>query len=1030
MKKLINIFFSMQTMGILLLVFAAAIGTATFIENDFGSTTAKAVVYNANWFNILLLLLAINLTGNIFIYKLYVLKKLPVFLFHFAFLIILLGSAITRFASFEGVMHIREGKTSNSMMSDKTYIDLVISDGNDSVYNSEPTYMSILTPEDYKASVAFNNNKYHFKSVKYIPNAQEIIEEAENGAPYIILVASHGAGRQTNYFKYNEPGYIGPSLINFGDNPKDHALNIKLNQDSLLFITRDTIFKISMMGGATDTLLPGKWHPFELKSLYEVNEMSLVASLFYKNGVLDYQTYSGNDFQFNDAVVVEARLDDDIRKFVLRGGKGIEGNWETFAAEGVSISMRYGAKKLELPFSVKLLDFQLERYPGSSSPSSYASEIQLIDKDKNVDMPYRIYMNHVLNYRGYRFFQSSYDKDELGTILSVNHDYWGTFFTYIGYFLMSLGMLLALFYKHTRFAKLGKSITKKSGLKAKAAAATLVFLILSSTLTAQHTHKTSGDVKAVEKEQAEKFGKLLVQSHDGRIKPINTLASELLRKIAWKTEFMGQTPEQVLLGMMSNPYEWQLIPMIKIKHLELKNVLGIEGKYASYLDFIDMKTGNYKLGNFVSLAYSKKPSEQGTFDKDVIKADERMNICYMLYRGDFLNILPNPTDPYAKWFNPTSKFHGLPPEDSAMMVQIIPNYLEAIRNGKKELANDLVAGIDNFQKHYAEEIIPLESKVGMEIMYNKMNIFNNLSKFYLLIGLLLIILAFIEIFRNSKALRIAIKVFIVLVTIGFIYQTAGLAMRWYIAGHAPWSDGYESMIYIAWVTLLAGLVFSKQSNMTIAATTFLTSIILMVAHLSWMDPEITPLVPVLKSYWLTIHVSVITASYGFLALSALLGFMNLILMALKSKKNHLTVDLKISDLTAISERALIIGLYMLTIGTFLGGIWANESWGRYWGWDPKETWALVSVLIYAFIAHMNSIPGLKDKFSFNFASLISYGSILMTYFGVNYYLSGLHSYASGDPVPIPSFVYYTIAVVLVISVWAYVNNKRFAKEHA
>ncbi len=1028
MKKLTNIFFSMQTMGILLLVFAAVIGTATFIENDFGSTAAKAVVYSANWFNILLLLLAINLTGNIFIYKLYTLRKLPVFLFHFAFLVILLGSAITRFASFEGMMHIREGKTSASMMSDKTYIDLVISDGKDSVYNSEPVYMSVLTPKKYKTSVTFNNDKYRFKSVKFIPNAQEIIRDDENGVPYIILVASHGMGRQTNYFKYNEPAYIGPTLINFGDNPVDEALNIRLKEDSLFFSSNDTIFKRSMMGMTMDTILPGSWFPFELKSLYEAGDLSVVATLFYKNGILDYETYSGNDVKFNDAVVIDANLNGEMRKFVLRGGKGLKGNWETLTTDGVSVSMRYGAKILHLPFVIQLLDFQLERYPGSNSPSSYASEIQLIDKEKGVDMPYRIYMNHVLNYRGYRFFQSSYDQDELGTILSVNHDYWGTLFTYIGYFLMSLGMFLALFYKHTRFAKLGRSITKKSGTKAKVAAAIFTLLLLSPALMAQHTHKSSDDVKAVDKEQAEKFGKLLVQSHDGRIKPINTLSSELLRKIAQKTEFMGQTPDQVLLGMISNPYEWQMVPIIKVKHPELKKFLGIDGKYASYLDFIDMKTGTYKLGNFVSIAHSRKPSEQGTFDKDVIKADERMNICYMLYRGDFLNILPNPVDPYAKWFNQNSRFTGIPPEDSAMMTQIIPNYLKSVRNGEKELADDLVAGIDNFQKHYAAEIIPPESKVNMEIRYNKMNIFNNLSKFYLLIGLLLIVLAFIEIFRDSKALRIAIKVFIILVIIGFIYQTAGLAMRWYISGHAPWSDGYESMIYIAWVTLLAGLIFSKQSNMTIAATTFLTSIILMVAHLSWMDPEITPLVPVLKSYWLTIHVSIITASYGFLALSALLGFMNLILMALKTKKNYKTVDQKINNLSAINERALIIGLYTLTIGTFLGGVWANESWGRYWGWDPKETWALVSVLIYAFIAHMNAIPGLKDRFSFNFASLISYAAILMTYFGVNYYLSGLHSYASGDPVPVPTFVYYALGVVALISVWAYMNNKRFQKE--
>jgi cytochrome c-type biogenesis protein CcsB len=392
--------------------------------------------------------------------------------------------------------------------------------------------------------------------------------------------------------------------------------------------------------------------------------------------------------------------------------------------------------------------------------------------------------------------------------------------------------------------------------------------------------------------------------------------------------------------------------------------------------------------------------------------------------------LPNPTDPYASWYNAKPEVKDIPLEDSAFLVQIIPSYLEAINTGNNQLADELVTGIANYQKKFGAVIIPSETKTNMEIRYNKMNIFQNLSRLYLILGLIMIILSFIEIFRQSKILNIIIKIFIVLIVIGFIYQTAGLIMRWYISGHAPWSDGYESLIYIAWVTLLAGLVFSNKSNMTIAATTFLTSIILMVAHLSWMDPEITNLVPVLKSYWLTIHVSIITASYGFLALSALLGLMNLILMILKNHKNNTTIDLRISNLTAINERSLMIGLYMLTIGTFLGGVWANESWGRYWGWDPKETWALVSVLIYAFISHMSSIPGLKDKFSFNFASLISYGSILMTYFGVNYYLSGLHSYAAGDPVPVPTFVYYMVVTVFVVSIWAYFNERRFTNQKA
>jgi len=241
------------------------------------------------------------------------------------------------------------------------------------------------------------------------------------------------------------------------------------------------------------------------------------------------------------------------------------------------------------------------------------------------------------------------------------------------------------------------------------------------------------------------------------------------------------------------------------------------------------------------------------------------------------------------------------------------------------------------------------------------------------------------------------------------------------------SNGFESMIFIAWATILAGLFFMKKSKITVAVTAILASLTLMVAHLTWMDPEITNLVPVLKSYWLTIHVSVITASYSFLAIGALLGFLNLIMMIFRNPNNMKRINATIEELTKINELNLIVGGYLLTIGTFLGAVWANESWGRYWGWDPKETWALVTVVVYAFVVHMRYIPGLKSIYTFNFVALISFSSVLMTYFGVNYYLSGMHSYASGDPVPVPTFVYYTIIVIVLVSIYAYIKDQKMQK---
>jgi cytochrome c-type biogenesis protein CcsB len=1032
MKVLSKIFFSMETMGFLILTFAASIGVATFIENDFGTQASKAVVYNAWWFNVLLLWLGANLVANIFRYKLYRRQKFPIFLFHVSFLVILLGSAITRFVSYEGMMHIREGDDSGYITSDNTYVQVWLEEGSEKAYDEDKVMPSVLTPKAYRDNVSVGDKDLKFRTTKYVPNAREIVVEKEGeGFPFMVLVASSGMGRQNYYFKYESSKTISNYKINFSDTDLEGAINVKVVDGLLKINSPDTIITMSMMGGDNDTILPGSWFDFSQRKLYQMAGLNLVLTNFYENGGIDYVPYEGNDLSLMDALMLEVESGSEKKEITLRGGKGFEGQVEKFNINGVDVNMTFGSKRIELPFRLELVDFQLERYPGSNSPSSYASEVILIDDRSNLREPRRIYMNNVLNYGGYRFFQSSYDKDERGTILSVNHDYWGTFFTYIGYFLMTLGMFLTPFSKYSRYALLGRLLRKSgNGAKSVSAAVLIAGLFFSAQAISQHTHTTTDveDIPAVDKEQAKAFGTLLVQSHDGRLKPMNTLASEIVRKISRKNKLHGMNADQVLLGMLSSPLRWQGVPMIKVSHKEVKELIGIEGKYASYLDFIDMNQGAYKLNQYVSAAYNKKPAQRNMFDKEVIKVDERLNICYLVFTGEMVKILPDPVDAYKKWYSPASEPTGLTHEDSLFIVSVIPTYLQAVGSGETATANELLQGISDYQKKYGAEIIPSDRKINMELSYNRMMIFNNLSRYYGLIGFVMLIFAFVEVFRRSKAVKYVMRGMMILVILGFVLQTMGLIMRWYISGHAPWSNGYESLIYIGWVTMLAGLIFSRRSSMTLAATTVLTSIILMVAHLSWMDPEITNLVPVLKSYWLTIHVSIITASYGFLALGMLLGFINLILIIFKSKNNHQKLEFKIKDLTAINERALMIGLYMLTVGTFLGGVWANESWGRYWGWDPKETWALVSVLVYSFILHMQYIPGLKNSFSFNFASLIGYFAILMTYFGVNYYLSGLHSYAAGDPVPIPTFVYYTVAIIALISLVAFMNNLRFKEK--
>jgi len=1029
MKRIFTTLFSMELMGLLVLAFAVAIGVATFIENDFGTVAAKAVVYNATWFEVLLVLLAINLVANIFRYKMYRREKLVIFTFHLSFIVILLGAGITRFIGFEGIMSIREGATENTMLSDNTYVMAEIKSGGEKVYTDDAVLMSSLSEKSYSDKASVDGKTFKFKSVRYVPNAQEMLVKGKpgEGAPYAIMVVSNETSGRNNLIikQGDQRRFLGYDFL-FDQQEQPDAIQLRFDQGQLQIKTPQALIAMAMAGGNPDTLAAGNWHSFEMRKLYSMAGLRIVLTDVYENGKVDYTSYRGKDMNFMDAMIVEVSSGDETKEVALRGGKGYLGENVNFELNGAEINMMYGAKILDLPFSLKLIDFQLERYPGSNSPASYASEVVLVDPEKNLEKPYRIFMNNVLNYGGYRFFQSSYDKDELGTVLSVNHDAVGTWVTYLGYFLMTLGMMLALFVPNTRFALLGRML--KSSAK-KAGFLLIPLLFGGASLFAQetHNHSHSTEITVVPQQYADEFGALLVQDHDGRLKPINTLASEMLRKVARKNSFNGLTPDQVLIGMQLEPEKWQLQKMIKVSHPELQRFLNIrDGSHAAFADFLDLKNGSgYKLHDMVSQAYAKKPAERSKFDNDVIKVDERVNISYLVYTGDLMKILPDPRDSHNPWFKPAQKVEGLNPDDSAFIYDVIPYYFMSLGAGNYSQASEIVTGIHNFQQKYAADIVPSQMQVKAEILYNKSGVFDRLGKYFGLVGVILLVLVFIQIFKARKWINKSVTFFYAVVVIFFIFQTLGLAIRWYISERAPWSNGYESMIYISWVTVLAGLLFSRKSPMTIAATAILASIILMVAHLSWMDPEITNLVPVLKSYWLTIHVSIITASYGFLALAALLGFINLILMILKNKKNFGDLQRRIKDLNYINERTIIIGLYLLTIGTFLGGIWANESWGRYWGWDPKETWALVTILVYTFIAHMGYMPGMKTDYNFSLFSLVGFSSVIMTYFGVNYYLSGLHSYAAGDPMPIPTFVYYTVAIIFSVSLVAYLNERKY-----
>ena len=1042
MKKVTDWIFSMKSAIVMMLIFAFAIAAATFIENDYGTQTAKALVYNAKWFELLLLLLAFNLVANIVRFRMWRPGKRLVFLFHASFIVILIGAAITRYIGYEGIMHIREGQRSNEIVSDRTYLQIEAQKGKQKYTYARPVLFSKLQilglgDNHIKQKVRLGDDTLTMEVLEYIPNAVERIVPDPKGGPILeMMVATGDRPRQITLKEgeiYETPAFV----IAFLTRPNCDKPYIYLHfENGKLMATLPFALQYLKMEDRSSGIVEQGDHELHTRRLYSSSGINFVIREAYPHARMelvsaDSGKKKGPAMQGSlDAVRLRLSMKGESRTVTLFGTKGQPGQPVHVNLAGWNMAASYGSRIIKLPFYLELVDFQLERYPGSMSPSSYASEVIVIDPEKKVKMPFRIYMNHVLDYRGYRFFQSSYDMDEKGTILSVNHDP-GTIPTYIGYLMLAIGIFGSLFVYTGRFQQLKRRARELQELAKRCAPALAPFLLALS-FAAAPLHASGYDeakklgLPIIQKAHADRFGELLVQDNSGRIEPIDTLAREVMRKVTRSEERFGLNSDQIFLGMIVKPDKWQKVPMIKISHPGVNEILGIDlkAKYAAFDDFFDFKKENsYKLGRLVEEITRKRPAERSQLDKEILKVDERVNVMYMTFTGTLLRIFPNPQDKTGRWYAPIDAIKHFDKKSGQFVQAILAAYFssvdEGLKTGKWEKADKALEVIKQYQDFYGAAIIPSKSRIEAELLMNEAKPFQRLVPLYLLVGLILLMLAIAHIIKPKIRLEWPVRIAMAILVLGFLVQTAGLALRWYIAGHAPWSNGYESMLYIAWATLLAGFVFSKRSPITLAATAILSGLILFVAHLNWLDPEITPLVPVLKSYWLMIHVAVITASYGFLGLGALLGFITLWLYIIKHGENRADIEYSIRELTHINEMTLIAGLALLTVGNFLGGVWANESWGRYWGWDPKETWALVTILVYAAVVHMRFVKSLKGVFAFNVASVVAFSSVIMTYFGVNYYLSGMHSYAKGDPVPVPSFVYWVVAVVVVTILLAY-----------
>ena len=1091
-KKIANFLFSTRLTSVLFILFAVAMATGTILDRNMETSPTpytRALIYNAWWFETIMVFFVINFAGNIFRYKLHKKEKWATLIMHLSWILILVGAFVTRYIGYEGKMSIEEGQTESQMRSLKTYVTAYVVgdyeiDGVLQRYNFQREVdFSHRLDNDFDETITYDKSPVNFNLQKFIKGAEKDIIPDEKGERYLKIVEAGDGAPHNHFLKYGEVSNMHNTLISL-NKEQDGAINIIDTEEGLFIKSPYEGEYMTMATGTTGKLVKDSLQPLALRSRYVIGNMQLVFPKPVVQGFFDVVKKPVILKSDEDGIVLNVTANGETKSVNILGGLGTYNNFEEVEVGGLEIALRYGSRLEQLPFSIKLNDFIAEKYPGTEKAySSYESKVTVIDKAQG-DFDYHIYMNHVLDHKGYRFFQASFHPDEKGTILSVNHDRWGTYITYAGYMLLYFGLMALLFASHTRFDEIRKRLNKLKDKKAKMMTVIVLFLTLSSFAQENsaddgHGHAPDKPIKSqldsvlkaniVPKAHTDKFAEMVIQDYNGRMMPIHTYASEMLRKISKSDVYEGMDATQIFLSIQESPMLWYNIPVIYLtprKADSIRTVIDVDKsqKYVSLLDFFT-ENGRNKLGPYIEEAF--KAQVPNGFQKEVKDTYGRLSLLSDAIEGRSIKIFPVPEDENNKWISSfeykqdaykdilkDSLYAGFVSKGFSYYLMTLNN---AKQSGDFTNADRLLEDIKRTQYKLGGEVMLSEEKIKTEILYNKYDIFKKLFSWYMYAGTLLFVLIIIQIFKSyNKVLNLSIKILVGVVVALFLLHTGGLIARWYLSGHAPWSDAYESMIYVAWATMLFGLLLAnnkdkkkakkenisllskvipfyglfqnKSSDITVAAAAFVTSMILMIAHWNWMDPAIANLEPVLQGYWLMIHVSVIVGSYGPLTLAMILGLVALILMTFTNKTNKAKMDINIKELTIINEMALTVGLIMLTIGNFLGGMWANESWGRYWGWDPKETWALISIMIYAFVIHMRLVPGLRGRWLYNLMSVLAYASILMTYFGVNFYLSGLHSYASGDQILSVKFIAGTLGVVAILGFFSYRKYKMHYKK--
>ena len=635
----------------------------------------------------------------------------------------------------------------------------------------------------------------------------------------------------------------------------------------------------------------------------------------------------------------------------------------------------------QLPFSITLNQFEIIYYKGTLAQMDFISHISVAEKDCHRQIQGKVSMNHIFSYQHYRFYQSGYSEDNEGSVFSVSHDPYGIGITYAGYTLLLLSTVFFFFSPQSRFRQLLKSPLLHRSL-------TVILLLFAFSLNSNFLKANSPSPKVLPREVAEHFGDLYIL-YNNRICPLQTFARDFTIKLYGSSSYKGLTPEEVLTGWLFYYDSWKNEPIIRIKSNEARKLLEIEGNYARLKDYIST-INEYKLEKMMNHIRS---GEQVTDKRGIEEADEKFNIINLVCTGAMMKIFPcrNIAGKTLEWYSQSDQLPQDMDNDKWVFIRKSMSYVnEMIVMKKYNDACLLLEKIKKYQQKECDGLLPADNKFKAEKIYNQFDYSKSVAMACICIGLICFIYYCHCMASQKRTSRKAIIILNILLWIVFTYLSAAICLRGYVSNHLPLSNGFETMQFMAWCTLLLTFLLQRKFAMLLPFGFLLCGLTLMVSMLGESNPQITQLMPVLQSPLLSIHVVVIMIAYSLLAFIMLNGVTAVILHQSQKECKE-----QIERLQIISQIILYPAIFLLAIGIFIGAVWANVSWGRYWGWDPKEVWALITMLVYALALHPRSLPWFHRTMFFHVFCITAFITVLITYFGVNFLLGGMHSYANG-----------------------------------